>query len=309
MAKILIRVKQVEARALLEKAIEEAGHKNASFGDSPENKTTQQDLVDLIINQDAALVIMDFFLEDALSVKVMQSVRDRQPFTKFIFVLDDKTTAEDMTHAMNEGASALLPLPLTIEAATHHINRSVLNRNKEKAAAEELDRSRRLINTEDSRTEKIVSELARTKRLLSLNYRLINRLLAQRAPGGKKKKLLLVSDSAYQLDRLRSSLESADFKIVSAKDGNEGLKTARAEKPDIIVSDLEMPGLSGVELCKAVKEEEGLSNSYFVICTANGEKIEQVLSPENKVDDCLLKPGRAEEFDEFTARVALGILT
>ena len=59
----------------------------------------------------------------------------------------------------------------------------------------------------------------------------------------KKTKVLLITDSAYQLDRFRKILVDHNFQVLSAKNGTQGLETARIEHPRIIVSDLEMPGL------------------------------------------------------------------
>ena len=123
-----------------------------------------------------------------------------------------------------------------------------------------------------------------------------------------KPKVLLVSDSAYQLDLFRKHLEDLNFEVIMAGDGRQGLEKARLEHPRIIVSDLEMPGLNGVELCLAVKNDESLGPNHFIICTANQGRVLEVLKPENKVDDCLVKPGQGDEFQAFTARVALGLL-
>ena len=86
-------------------------------------------------------------------------------------------------------------------------------------------------------------------------------------------KVLVVSDSAYQVDVFRHALEGANFHVSVAGDGRAGLEAIRRENPRIIISDLEMPGMNGIELCRAVKRETGIAPNHFIICTANEKKV------------------------------------
>ena len=144
-------------------------------------------------------------------------------------------------------------------------------------------------------------EISKNKRRLTLAYRLINHLLSNIRPAGKKWKILLVSDSTYQVDRIRQALENLNFEVVTAPNGKAGLEKALEIHPRIIVSDLEMPEFNGLEFCRAVKNQEKLAPNYFIISTANADRVEESLKPEYKVDDVLIKPSRADEFQEYTA--------
>jgi len=309
MARILVMAGSETAASEAKEVLEQAGHEVLSvewavdFSDPPETWAER------IAARDPDLVLMDLIAEDAWSVKVMQSALDRNPFLKFIFLLDGPVDPPHLTLAFNEGAAAVLSRPIKLESLRLNTQRALTRQRAERTDAQEIERCRQLIDREKSCSAEQGVELSRQKRLLQTSYRLINRLLMESAsPARTKRPVLLVSDSAFQLDLFRQHLEKAGFEVTAAADGQAGLEAAKKERPKVIVSDLEMPGLTGLELCRAVKNAPGLSAVHFIICTANQDKIETVLSPENKVDDCLVKPSRPEEFEEFIARTALGLL-
>ena len=83
--------------------------------------------------------------------------------------------------------------------------------------------------------------------------------------------------------------------VLTALNGNEGWDIIQKRRPAIVVSDLSMPGLSGVELCKKTKENEELANTYFIILTAYSSKEQRIAALENGADDFLAKPIAADE--------------
>ncbi|MBF0529753.1 MAG: response regulator [Deltaproteobacteria bacterium] len=306
MARILVRISPEDAAQRVSSYLLAAKYEvitGAKIDPSSDPVTMAED----ILTQNPAVVILDYLPEDAWSVKLLQTVRIKNALIKFIFMVDSHLPASHVLMAMNEGASSMLTLPVTQEALNVYVTRALARRQEEKALAEELDQCHKLIEREKTTCEGLTVEKIDQKRFIREYVRLVNVLLAGTVAKGKRK-ILLVSDSSYQLDRFRKHLEDADFLVITALDGNKGLETARQEHPRIIVSDLEMPGMNGLEFCLAVKNDETIGPNHFIICTANQDKVSQVLKPEHKVDDCLIKPGRPEDFQEFTARVALGLL-
>ncbi|MEW5723864.1 MAG: response regulator [Thermodesulfobacteriota bacterium] len=309
MARILVGVGSPEAARIVRETLEEEGHEVLAANLAGAASGGPSRLAEAFLARDPDLVVADYLVEDALSVKAMQESLGRSPFLKFIFVLDRDPGLVHLVLALNEGATALLVPPLSRSALANYVARGLNRRREEITRSTELDRCRHVIEKEKACTLEQADELSQTHRRLRQSYRLINHLLATVGTGRKEFKVLLVSDSTFQVDLFRRPLEDHNFQVLSAPDGQKGLETAQREKPRIIVSDLEMPGLNGLELCRAVKNDQTLAPNHFIVCTANQNKIPDVLKPENMVDDCLLKPGRPEDFQEFLARVALGLLT
>jgi DNA-binding response OmpR family regulator len=293
--------------AAVESALREAGFETLTA--STEN--TPDDPAETLVREAAAhqpdLIVADLVTDDAVSVKAMQRVSGTDPFVKFLFLTPPDVDLAHAVMAMNEGAAALLASPADPGALGHYAKRAVKKGEYERKGDEEVRRFQRQVEKEKSCSLEQAQEITDLKRRLTSAYRLINHLTAV-ADVKPKPKVLLVSDSAYQVDRFRKALESHNFDVVTAGDGEEGLEKARTHKPRIVVSDLEMPKKNGLELCRDVKNDETLIPNHFIIATANADKINAVMTPENKVDDCLVKPSREEDFQEFVARVAMGLI-
>jgi DNA-binding response OmpR family regulator len=254
------------------------------------------------------LLVLDYVERDALSVKTMQQAREKAEFLKCIFVLAGEADRDHLIMAMNEGASALATSPVKETSFLNYVNRALSARRREMETAEEAERCRRLVDQERNCSLEQTAEIALLKRRLKNSDRLVNHLLATLGADRNHWTVLLVSDSAYQLDRFRKPLEDHNFTVTTAADGQAGLEKAQAERPRIIVSDLEMPGLNGLQLCKAVKNDASLNPNHFIIATADEGRINEIMRPENAVDDCLVKPKNPEDFQAFIARIGLGVL-
>jgi CheY-like chemotaxis protein len=91
------------------------------------------------------------------------------------------------------------------------------------------------------------------------------------------KKILLVDDSPTVLLMERILLRDAPYTLLSATSGEEALKTALAERPDIILMDVMMPGLDGLEVCRRLRAEEATRNTPIILVTTRSslEALEQ----------------------------------
>jgi DNA-binding response OmpR family regulator len=106
-------------------------------------------------------------------------------------------------------------------------------------------------------------------------------------------RLLLIDDDANVLDMLAMALEDAGHTIVTAGNGLEGHKRALADDPDLIVSDVNMPGLDGFSLCRRLR---GAGDAVpIILLTARDSEIDEALGLELGADDYVTKP--------FSARV------
>jgi two-component system phosphate regulon response regulator PhoB len=103
-------------------------------------------------------------------------------------------------------------------------------------------------------------------------------------------KVLVVEDDTDILDLLDYNLANAGFTVIKARDGYNALDIARDKKPDIILLDLMLPELDGVEVCKILKNEGSTRQIPVLMVTAKGEEIDRVVGLEVGADDYIVKP-------------------
>ncbi|MBW2161164.1 MAG: response regulator [Deltaproteobacteria bacterium] len=88
--------------------------------------------------------------------------------------------------------------------------------------------------------------------------------------------------------------------MVEASDGEEALRLVRREKPALVVLDVMMPGMSGWEVCRAIREDEALGGTGVIMLTGIGERLNEMTSPLYGADGFLDKPF---ELDDLTDKV------
>jgi len=105
------------------------------------------------------------------------------------------------------------------------------------------------------------------------------------------KRILIVEDENDVVDLLTLNLRKAGgFLISKAGDGATGLTKARAEKPDLIILDLMLPKIPGLEVCKILKSEAATRHIPILMLTARAEEIDRVVGLECGADDYVTKP-------------------
>lgn len=107
-----------------------------------------------------------------------------------------------------------------------------------------------------------------------------------------KAKILLVDDEKDIIEFLKYNFEKEGFKVVSAQNGIDGKKIAMKEKPDLIILDIMMPGIDGVELCQDLRNQPELEDALIIFLTARGEDYSQIAGFEVGADDYITKPVR-----------------
>ena len=101
------------------------------------------------------------------------------------------------------------------------------------------------------------------------------------------KKILLVDDEPEILEICRDYLKASGYEVITAKDGAQGLSAARREKPDLLVLDLMMPEMDGLDLCRTIRRE---SNVPIIMLTARVEETDKLIGLELGADDYMTKP-------------------
>ena len=105
---------------------------------------------------------------------------------------------------------------------------------------------------------------------------------------GKKTRILIVEDEPAMVAGLRDNFEYEGYEVISASDGVEGLELALAEEPDLIVLDVMMPRMSGLDVCKQLKAKK--PSLPIIMLTARGQEVDKVVGLELGADDYVTKP-------------------
>lgn len=101
-------------------------------------------------------------------------------------------------------------------------------------------------------------------------------------------KILVVDDEESIITLLRFNLEQAGFTVISALDGKSALRKVHTEKPDLIILDLMLPELDGLEVCKKLRQD-GIATPILML-TAKSDEFDKILGLELGADDYLTKP-------------------
>jgi len=102
--------------------------------------------------------------------------------------------------------------------------------------------------------------------------------------------ILVVEDEDDIAELIRYNLEAEQYRVLLAATGETGLEAARRHHPDLVLLDLMLPGMNGLEVCKALKSEPATASIPVVMVTARGEETDIVAGLELGADDYVTKP-------------------
>ena len=114
--------------------------------------------------------------------------------------------------------------------------------------------------------------------------------------GGMIQKVLLVDDEPDILELLRYNLEREGLKVLVANNGKDAVKIAKTERPDLVVLDIMMPGMDGVEVCTTLRALPEFKHTLITFLTARGEDYSQIAGFDAGADDYITKPVRPKVF-------------
>lgn len=103
-------------------------------------------------------------------------------------------------------------------------------------------------------------------------------------------KILVVDDEAVLLETIVYNLELAGYQVSTAADGASALETAHREKPDLMILDLMLPVMDGLEVCRQLRREDDTAGMLILMLTAKSEEIDKVVGLEVGADDYVTKP-------------------
>jgi DNA-binding response OmpR family regulator len=108
-------------------------------------------------------------------------------------------------------------------------------------------------------------------------------------------KVLIVEDEQGIVELLKARLEPEGFQVVAAYNGQEGLRAVTEARPDLIILDLTLPGLDGIELCRRIRRQPETARLPILVLSGKSEEIDKVVLLELGADDYVTKPFNTKE--------------
>jgi len=108
-------------------------------------------------------------------------------------------------------------------------------------------------------------------------------------------KIYIVEDEPDLRDALAYNFENEGFKVKTFADGESSLELINTNKPDLIILDIMLPGMSGLDVCREIRSKQALSDIAVIMLTAKGEEIDRIVGFELGADDYVTKPFSVRE--------------
>ncbi len=102
--------------------------------------------------------------------------------------------------------------------------------------------------------------------------------------------ILICDDESHIVHVVSLKLRNAGYEVLTAPDGQEGLELALQHRPDLLITDYQMPFLTGVELCAALREHESTRDIPALMLTARGFRLDPIETRRARIDDIMSKP-------------------
>ncbi|MDQ1271672.1 MAG: two-component system, OmpR family, alkaline phosphatase synthesis response regulator PhoP [Planctomycetota bacterium] len=110
-----------------------------------------------------------------------------------------------------------------------------------------------------------------------------------------KEKILVVDDEQDLVKLIRYHLEKDGYKVITAYNGDDALFLTRKERPELIILDLMLPGIDGLEVCRKLKADQELAHPAIIMLTAKGEEADITMGLKLGADDYMTKPFSPKE--------------
>ena len=108
-------------------------------------------------------------------------------------------------------------------------------------------------------------------------------------------KIYIVEDEPDIRETLKYNFSNEGFKVFTAPDGEEALSNIKKVLPDVLILDLMLPGVSGLDVCKSIRADDDIRDMSIIMLTAKGEEIDRVIGFELGADDYVTKPFSVRE--------------
>lgn len=109
--------------------------------------------------------------------------------------------------------------------------------------------------------------------------------------------VLVADDDIDILSLVTRHLRTLDVHVLEAADGEEALRIAKRERPDLVILDVMMPGMTGWEVCRAIRDDDALGDTLVMMVTGIGERLNEMTSPLYGANEFIDKPFDLGELD------------
>jgi two-component system alkaline phosphatase synthesis response regulator PhoP len=108
-------------------------------------------------------------------------------------------------------------------------------------------------------------------------------------------KILVVDDEEHIQELIKFNLEKNGYKVILSDNGIDAIKLAKEHLPQLMLLDLMLPGMDGLDVCKEIRKDSSMSNMPIIMITAKGEEIDKIIGLELGADDYITKPFSVRE--------------
>jgi len=108
-------------------------------------------------------------------------------------------------------------------------------------------------------------------------------------------KILVVDDEEHIQELIKFNLEKNGYKVICADNGIDAIKLVKEQLPQLMLLDLMLPGMDGLDVCKEIRKDSSMSNMPIIMITAKGEEIDKIIGLELGADDYITKPFSVRE--------------
>lgn len=102
--------------------------------------------------------------------------------------------------------------------------------------------------------------------------------------------VLVVEDTPSEMELINSYLKDSGYLVINASDAKEALDKATQLKPDVVITDVVMPGMSGFELCRSLKKNPGTEKLPIIVCSSKNQELDRLWAMKQGADAYVTKP-------------------
>lgn len=117
--------------------------------------------------------------------------------------------------------------------------------------------------------------------------------------------ILIVEDSPSELELMSHYLKESGYEVIKATGAKEAIEKAVLHQPDVIITDVVMPGMSGFELCRSLKRNQATQEVPVVICSSKNQEIDRLWAMKQGADAYVTKPYTREQLLRAIKSVAI----